>query len=325
MLLLTRYLIIIISLSIVISTKSQNSKLASLRATKAEQDFGIGEFTSSIDLYNDAIKFENDFPNIDSSFITDSYALIGVSYYQLGEYENAVANLKQSLVLCETLKKEEDYELVARVIGNCYLADASYSKALEYFEIALKQAILNKDYYAQAILENNMGRTFQLKGDPKEAIKRYKKATSLYTQSDSINKDIVVVYENIGLVYFENGDYKKSSKYFLIAIEKSKEYNFDHDLKHDFYYVGKSYLNLKKINESTEYFILALNENDETSDLPFEGKINTYLGFTSMIAGNFEGALIYYKDALSIYKELESLDEVAECEKKIKEINLDLK
>jgi protein O-mannosyl-transferase len=94
-------------------------------------------------------------------------------------------------------------------------------------------------FYQQTLLQapnsfrvrNNLGMTYQEKGDIDAALKEYQKVIDL-------NPGIPNAYHNIGNLYFEKKDYKKAEEYFLQAISVDP-------------YFGYSYATLMKIYQIT--------------------------------------------------------------------------
>ncbi len=107
---------------------------------------------------------------------SDSWKYIGLAYYQLKEYDQAIAPLEKSL----ELKKAEgrnDPDMLA-VLGRVQIAQKKYDKALDYLEPATKQQPDQAaNFYMLGVVYANLDRSADaatafraaLKLDPKDA------------------------------------------------------------------------------------------------------------------------------------------------------------
>lgn len=101
----------------------------------------------------------------------DSWKFIGLSYYQLKEFEQAIPPLEKSLEL-KRKESRTDFDLY-RAIGQSYLALNQYEKSLPYFErLVSEQANVAINYHFLGVTYANLNR-------PEEAAAAFSKASKL--------------------------------------------------------------------------------------------------------------------------------------------------
>jgi tetratricopeptide (TPR) repeat protein len=121
---------------------------------------------------------------------SDSWKFIGLAYYQLKEYQSAIAPLEKAI----TLKRKEgrnDPDLY-RAIGQTYVSLKNYEKALPYFEtLARVQMNVSANFYMLGVTYANLNRA-------EEASEAFQKAVKLDPKdSDS--------WYYLGVQHFRNG------------------------------------------------------------------------------------------------------------------------
>ena len=211
----------------------------------------------------------------ESKFI---YNLIGVSYFNLGKYSNAVANYNTSISLNPKnseaynnkglcLKKMgdfegalENYKLALNInpnfldvynnIGNLYYELKSFKDAEKIWSDGLKVSPNN------IVLLRNLGTLlFEKKGENSLAKKNFEKILAL-----SPDKSFALNY--LGMIYKSEGKFDKAERYFKNAIEVDPYYS-------EAYY-NLSYL--KKFNKQN-YFLRKLEKLYSSKQVSEEDKV----------------------------------------------------
>jgi len=121
---------------------------------------------------------------------SDSWKFVGLAYYQLKEYQAAIAPLEKSL----TLKRKEgrnDPDLY-RALGQAYVSLKNYEKALPYFETLVRvQMNVAANFYMLGVAYANLNRA-------EDASDAFQKAVKLDPKdSDS--------WYYLGVQHFRNG------------------------------------------------------------------------------------------------------------------------
>jgi tetratricopeptide (TPR) repeat protein len=139
-----------------------------------------------------------------------------LDHLSLGNYETSISHYGQVLGITEPLaKRTHDKEQLFRAkrysatafsgIGNVFVGQSDYSKAVEYYFRALKinEEIGNKR--GQTVNLNNIGIIYSDQGDFAKALKYYNKALGIFQELGSKRSEAAVL-GNIGLVFVYQGD-----------------------------------------------------------------------------------------------------------------------
>jgi len=173
--------------------------------------------------------------------LNDNYSIaaisvnIGESYFKLNEIDfrqsnndSALAYYKISLKASESTDNEP-YTL--NDIGNLYLKEKEYDKAITYHTLGYEKASKLDAKYDMAISLKGLGQALQGKGDLKKALTTFKEAEKLATETKS-NYELKDIYIGLAMIYGDFSDMKNAFKYqnLLIAI-KDSIYNIETDKK----------------------------------------------------------------------------------------------
>ncbi len=198
-----------------------------------------------------------------------------------------------------------------------------------------QRAIKMYPYFIEAY--NNMGEIYSIMGKSELAITTYNKALN-------IDKNYKVLL-NLGVEYYNNGNYDSALTYFLDSIKQKPDFHEGN------YYTGLSFYNLRKYIKAEKYLLNVIatdskhiKANYMLSHIYYEKKeylksiecldaikdiaddksfINKYYGFCSYHLGRYTDAVKYLKNAVSMHPEYDKFRSYLESltyENKIKEI-----
>ena len=218
-----------------------------------------------------------------------------------------------------------------------------YNKALEKtnrgdLNSALSEyqrAIKMYPYFVEAY--NNLGELYSLMGYRDMAI-------STYNQALNIEKNYKILL-NLGVEYYNSGDYQKALAYFLDSVKRKKNFQEGN------YYTGLALYNMKNFSEAEKYLLkviaadkMHIKANYMLSYIYYENKdyqkvincleaiwniaddktfINKYYGFCCYHLGRYDDAVKYLNEAMNLhpeYKKFRSYLEGLTYENKRREI-----
>lgn len=225
------------------------------------------------------------------------YRTLGTVYYGIHGFDNALKYYMEGLKLAEEINAKTELAGLMSNIGIIYHSKQDYGKAMEYYLKAVKVAEENKDNKSRSYVYNSMGKLFFDIGKKDEHPRDFDKAISYYKQSFDLKKEMgdkkgmANTLGNIGDVYIERGQTDDAIKCYREGQALAEESNYREWLE-------------------TGY--------NNMSDLYIQ-------------KGDFRNALDYYKkyilvkntiDSLSNTKEMESLQDKFDDERREKEITL---
>jgi CHAT domain-containing protein len=118
---------------------------------------------------------------------------IGNVYNLLDDPEKALANLDQALALAREIGDRRIEAGVLTHIGTAYSA-RDHRKAVEHLQRALELRVVVSDRQGEALTLNQLGRTFNLSGEPEKALEYYGKALPIWRAVGDRNGEVAALY-----------------------------------------------------------------------------------------------------------------------------------
>ncbi len=237
----------------------EKKKIAKLLKKASKQGLN-----SAIMTYNKVLKLNPDLPAV--------YNYIGLCYFELTDYNSAEKYFKLSVE-----KFNDDFESQYEVYYNLaftYQSKQDLEKAEKYYKMSMN---LNKDYkftyknYAYLLFQN----------------KKYKDSLNMFEKYNSFGEE-AEVYNNIGIIYEELGDFKKAIKSYEKSILIDDKYALAYNN------LGVLYINEKKYDEASKLFDNAIKYDSSLVDA-----YNNYASIL-VIDKKYNSALDLYNRALKI-------------------------
>jgi soluble lytic murein transglycosylase len=176
----------------------------------AEELFARGELLFGDYLYHDAIE---QFTKIIEEYPSDSYSpelhssvcfKIGMSYYNLGQYDNA----REWLSVCYEQHPESNLaDDVIFFLGRVYTNLDDDPGAVSYYQELLSK-YPSSNYGDDALYR--MGRIYSINNDVEKAIENFRKVFDLYPSGDKTDE---ALWE-LGWIYYKSGDYNSAKETF---------------------------------------------------------------------------------------------------------------
>ncbi|MEQ9423768.1 MAG: tetratricopeptide repeat protein [Cyclobacteriaceae bacterium] len=239
----------------------------------------------------------------DSLLISYSYSAIGETYRKLGVYEKALSNYLKALQVDEYYDNQLGLANNYNNLGILYDYQDKPEKAIENYKRALKinQQINtgdseagNRRNFPIASNYNNIGIIYKNQKQYDSAEYQYQKALEIMLMIKSKYGE-AVLYNNLGRLNFERGDYKEAIEFQEKAGIIQRENNYMEQL-------SISLADLMEVYVAQERYREAIEVGQEAYDLAFEFESYNNIGVAS------EGLAISYEElnddskALEFYK-----------------------
>jgi len=213
----------------------------------------------------------------ESKFI---YNLIGVSYFNLGKYSNAIENYNKSISI--NPKNSEAYNNK----GLCLKKMGDFEGALENYKLALKINPNFLDVY------NNIGNLYY-------ELKSFKDAEKIWYDGLKVSPNNIVLLRNLGTLLFEKkGENSQAKKKFekILALSPEKPFALN--------YLGMIYKSEGKFDKAERYFKNAIEVDPYYSEayynLSYLKKIKKQNNFLRKLEKLYSSKQIYEEDRVYI-------------------------
>jgi signal transduction histidine kinase/Flp pilus assembly protein TadD len=185
-------------------------------------------------------------------------------------------------------------------VENFNSSEQSYSSAINMLNLSLK----NNDRLAEIKALTNLANIFFLKNSLDSAFSTNQKALLLAKHLNN-SKMIVVILNQIGLVYWKKGNYKNAEQHYKksieinnnrIPLEQAKSYN----------YLGLIYWKLSDFPKALDYYLHSLKIKERLDDkYEVALTLNNIANIFNLVKDN-KSAILYAKKALKISNEINS-------------------
>ncbi len=184
----------------------------------------MGDYEHALDDSQKALTLLEDLPKF-GRLRAEAKRNLGLTYYYMGDFKQALIVLKQSLYIFESYRDEQNIPRVLfnialqhKVMGDYDLAESMYQKALEYWQSGGYSAWL-------AELYNNLGIIRQLRGDFVGAAENFEKAIQLSQISHSPRSEGISL-ASLGDLYRDLDAHKEAVEVYNKARVLAQKTNF---------------------------------------------------------------------------------------------------
>lgn len=257
--------------------------------------------------------------------------LLGVFYFDKGNFTEALMHNTEALKIWEQLEKTVDAKELNQVkfakaksigeIGNAYYGQGNYPKALESQLRTLK---LHEELKHEKGIGNTLGNIGNIYSDQKE----YSKALEYFNRSLKVGRklgnkyDMSIDLRNIASVYKNMGNNSKALEYSMMALVVSRELGNDLEIASNLSSVGSAiqtiadsallkgrpYSELKEEYEkSMDYYLQSLKLNEEQGNLYGSTFNLSNIAGVYLVQKNYKEAEAYFLRALAIDSALGSV------------------
>ncbi len=228
-------------------------------------------------VYNDKLYFKESKTYFDSCItyakkhnqkhlLTRVYHNVGVLYNKFSKFDQAIKSYNYSLALEKELGNIRGSAMTNKQIANVYFNMGNFSAAYELYDDVINICEENSDLM------------------------------DLYAETCS----------DIGNLLNKQGNYEKSSQYYLKSIVLAKEHGYVITEAISNVNLGTNYNDVKEHDKALEHFIEALQIFKDMGHLYGEAVSLTNIGEVNTIKGNYDTALVYLTNGFDIFKELDS-------------------
>lgn len=183
-----------------LSAISDSTGIASVNHLIANNLLRLGDYFDALDYYDQALAIALEIK--DSVITAKSYNGIGVLYFKLERYHDALNALQNALYLLERVDPASGFiTKIENNIALCHLILKRYSKAKSCFFRTLRRMEANGDTLQMASVFDNLGRLYEETHRTDSAILYYRKALRIFSRYNRPH-GIAVASLGLGHCYF---------------------------------------------------------------------------------------------------------------------------
>lgn len=185
----------------------------------------LGDYKKALECIEEELALVKELFQPDSIEMARAYEHMAFGHLKAENWETAKKYCQEALRVYRKLDKEYSLETISLwdYIARLYLSELDYDKAIEIHKRNI-QTILeksNESHYGLLLAYNNMGRTYQEKGQISEALQCFQKSQELGKKYHGGNAEAEIgVLNNIANIYHSLGDLEKAKKT-LVEAKKS--------------------------------------------------------------------------------------------------------
>ncbi|MCB0400630.1 MAG: tetratricopeptide repeat protein [Flavobacteriales bacterium] len=239
--------------------------------------------------------------------LTYFYDQLGEIYRNLGEFEKAIASLKNGLAVKKKANDTRKMAISYNKLGKVYANTGEYEFSVNNFLEALKIMERLNDEEGQSYYLNNIGIVYDLQ-------KMYAKALEYYEASlvlkEKLNNDagIAATTNNMAIVYFNLNNYRKSLEFHKRALELNIKLDRKQAIGRSYNNIGFALIFLNQNEEALEYLFRALEIRREMQENTGIATTLNNIGRAYLNSGKLKKAEQYCLESLDLAKSIQSND-----------------
>lgn len=234
--------------------------------------------------------------------LAKAYLNSGICCRLTSNFENATENYNKALNIYREINDKKGESRTLNALANVHLFMSSFNDAIHYFDecIFVLESIGDSDFEATVL--SNRGLACQQNGDYDSALRNYLQSLSLHI---SAKKTIpYYLYNNIGIVYLEIGNYFTALKYFFSALKIEENNKMLIEESYAIANIGRTYLYMEDFSNAITYLSEALITMKNFGDRQGESQVYSNLGKAFMKMKRYPEGIKYMNRALKYYKEI---------------------
>lgn len=234
--------------------------------------------------------------------LAKAYLNAGICSRLTSNFEAALAYYDDSLALYRQLCDKKGMTRVLNSIANVHLNLSDFQKAIEYFDecIYILESIGDIDF--EAVVLSNRGLAQQQYGDFDSSLKSYLNSLSLLMGE---KKPIpYYLFNNIGIIYLEVGNYYTALKYFNEALKIEEKSATRVEISYTVANIGRTYLYIQDYPNAITYLSEAMITMKDCGDRQGESQVYSNLGKAYVKMRSFSEGIKYLNKAVKYYREI---------------------
>ena len=242
---------------------------------------------------------------------------MGSCYLELGDFENAVINFTNALIVFEKNEAIPTQISLLHNLANCYLRQGNDTASIEYSHRCLTLLEGQPNNNIRASVFNVLGGVYEERNQLDSALIYFNNCIKAYNELD-MPDHLATAYTNTGDVYLKASQPEKCIEFTQKALAIVENQNSHAVVIPIYLNLAKAYAELDDFDKSFKYLGICLNLTDESSSNDYRRRTLKTYSDIYYEKGDTESAYIYFQRFYEMDKKIFG----AEREKEIQQIRL---
>ncbi|WP_175402747.1 tetratricopeptide repeat protein [Mangrovivirga cuniculi] len=201
-------------------------------------------------------------------FLTNSLRGLGISYINIGLYEQGIDQTINSLNLAQKIDYYDGIIKAYNNIGVVYMYLNQYDDAEKNYK-NLKRFLKEGDVDNWRNYYMNLGVVYWKKENFKKALEAYNEALEISLDKGDM-RECAIIYHNLGTLYLDKNEFKKSLDYYDRALALNKKLKNEVQIPSILISIGKAHYNSGNFCVAEEYILKGIEIASEKKMLRVE-------------------------------------------------------
>ena len=231
------------------------------------------------------------------------HQLLGITYYEIGEYEKAMRHLKEGLALAQDIGDKCHEGTVYENLAACYQCLGQNDKAMSCVQEGLKIAKEIGDKSDVGVAHRNIGACYDYLGQDDEAISHLKQGLKIANEIGDKGGE-GRAFQNLGVCYLRLGQFENAISHLRRGLEIAKEIGDKSGEGAAYKKLGLCCRSLGHFKKAISHLEKGLEIAEEIGDKRDEGAAYLDLGACYQSLGQFDKAIYHSQQGLVIANEI---------------------
>ena len=295
-------------------------KASDATLTIADSLLDAGQYEKAVAKFREYLDSPGNMSDGQKEFTASCSEKIGICYYKLDNYSEAIDWFQKALDL---QREKGDLESVASTLNNIglnYKMRGNYDKAIDYYEqtIRIDEELGKGSEIAKTL--NNIGMVYRVWGKYDKAIEYFERSLGLRSSlkdQPGVSKSL----NNIGLVYTEWKKYDQAIRNFRESLKIEESLKDEDEVAIRLNNLGRVYFYKNQYDTALLYFEKNLAFHNRNRDMGQIALAYNNIGKVYLAQKKHEDAASYLTSAVAIYNKLGKEGEKATALANLSDIN----
>lgn len=262
--------------------------LGTILNTIATNYYYQGDYAEALNYYNRSLQIRKELP--DTSIISINYRNIGLTYKVIGDYSSALEYYEMALPIYESQGDPKGLATIYNSIGVLYKELGNYEEAVNFHLRSMENRKLINDTVGWAYSLDNIGSAYIEKGDFGMALEHLLPSEKLKSGVDG-DVSMYNTLSNIGICLDKLSREQEAINYFKRALELAKKYNEKRAIVLVYNNLNLLYRDEGKYSIALENALKSLEASTEIGTMEALATSHLYLSDTYKALGEYAHAL----------------------------------